>query len=56
MTAGRRPRHVFVGLEAGARDVAIMINDLSRARQPVSLDSKADPRELFESGNRIRPA
>ena len=47
---------VFVGLEAGIRDVAVMDNNLSRARQAVSLGPGAEPRELFESGNRTKPA
>jgi len=42
----------FLGLEAGTRDVALMNNDLSRARQAVSFASGADSTELFQSGNR----
>ena len=42
----------FLGLEAGTRDVALMNNNLSRARQAVSVASGVDAKELFQSGNR----
>ena len=42
----------FLGLEAGTRDVALMNNDLRRARQAVSFASGADSTELYQSGNR----
>ena len=44
---------VFVGLETGARDVALMNNNLSGVRQAASLASGVDSRELSESGNRL---
>ena len=44
---------VFVGLEAGTRDVTLMNNNLSRVRQATSLASGVDARELSESGNRV---
>jgi hypothetical protein len=46
---------VFVALEAGTRDVALMNNDLSRAEKSVALAGVAAS-ELYESGNRTKRA
>ena len=43
---------VFVGLEAGTRDVALMNNNLARAARPASLAAGVGPAELSASGNR----
>jgi hypothetical protein len=45
----------FLGLEPGVRDVALMDNDLDRAKAMAVLASGVDPKELFESGNRMPP-
>lgn len=44
---------VFVGLEAGSRDVALMNNNLGHVRQAASLAAGVDATELTESGNRV---
>lgn len=42
----------FVKLEAGAGDVALMNNNLSRARSAVGFAPGVGRKQLFESGNR----
>ncbi len=43
----------FLKLDSGIRDVALMNNNLSRAREVIVLGAGVDPKELRVSGNRM---